>query len=359
MPRGRPRRRRRRHPAQRRPGGARPASTSTAASSSTTTWRRRDPDIFAVGECVEHRGVCYGLVAPLFEQGKVLAATMTGNRGPTYTGTVQAAKLKIMGVDVFSAGDWSEQNAEPVRYEDRALGVYKKLTVRDGKLAGVILVGDTSDSHRYMDWLRTGADLTAQRRHLLFPPPAADAGLDVAEMSDSATVCGCVGVTKGTIIQAIHEQGVNTLSQLKECTRASTELRQLHQPVPGPAAGRGAGVRGGAQEGDLRLRAVCRGPAARDPAQPAAEVGAGGARHLRQRHRLRGLQAGAQLHARHAVVRRSRRGSLGALHQRSRARQHPEGRHLLGHPAHPRRRDQRPTSCAASPTSPTSTRCRW
>ena len=180
------------------------------------------PDVFAVGECVEHRGICYGLVAPLFEQGKVLAATITGNTGPTYTGTVQAAKLKIMGVDVFSAGDWSEQNTEPVRYEDRALGVYKKLTLRDGKLAGVILVGDTSDSHRYMEWLRTDADLSSQRRHLLFPPPAADGGLDVAEMSDSATVCGCVGVTKGTIIQAIHERGVNTLSQLKECTRAST-----------------------------------------------------------------------------------------------------------------------------------------
>jgi nitrite reductase (NADH) large subunit len=181
-----------------------------------------DPDIFAVGECVEHRGVCYGLVAPLYEQGKVLAATLTGNRGPTYTGTVQASKLKIMGVDVFSAGDWSEQNAEPVRFEDRAFGVYKKLTVRDGRLAGVILVGDTSDSHRYMDWLRTNADLSAQRRHLLFPPPAADGGLDVASMSDASTICGCVGVTKGTIIEAIHEKGVNTMSQLKECTRAST-----------------------------------------------------------------------------------------------------------------------------------------
>jgi len=181
-----------------------------------------EPDIFAVGECVEHRGVCYGLVAPLYDQGKVLAATITGNRGPTYTGTIQAAKLKIMGVDVFSAGDWSEQNAEPVRFEDRALGVYKKLTVRDGKLAGVILVGDTSDSHRYMEWLRAQTDLAPQRRHLLFPPPAADAGLDVAEMSDAAVVCGCVGVTKGAIIDAIHTQGVNTISQLKECTRAST-----------------------------------------------------------------------------------------------------------------------------------------
>src|SRR2546428_3034629 len=127
-----------------------------------------------------------------------------------------------MGVDVFSAGDWSEQHAEPVRYEDRALGIYKKLTVRDGRLVGAILVGDTSDSHRYMDWLRTGADLTDQRRHLLFPPPASDAGFDIAQMADSATICGCVGVTKGAIIQAIHERGVNTLSQLKEATRAST-----------------------------------------------------------------------------------------------------------------------------------------
>jgi len=181
-----------------------------------------NPDIFAVGECVEHRGVCYGLVAPLVEQAKVLAATMTGNKGPVYTGTVTASKLKIMGVDVFSAGDWSGQDAEPVRFEDRALGVYKKLTVRGGRLAGVILVGDTGDSHRYMEWLRNGQDLTLQRRHLLFPPPAEDGGLDIAQMSDSATVCGCVGVTKGAIIEAIHERGVCTMSQLKDETRAST-----------------------------------------------------------------------------------------------------------------------------------------
>jgi nitrite reductase (NADH) large subunit len=180
------------------------------------------PEIFAVGECVEHRGVCYGLVAPLVEQAKVLAATMTGNRGPAYTGTISASRLKIMGVDVFSAGDWSGQDAEPVRFEDRAQGIYKKLTIRDGRLAGMILVGDTADSHRYMEWLRTGQDLTPQRRHLLFPPPSADKGLDVAEMADSATVCGCVGVTKGAIIDAIHERGICTLAQLKDDTRAGT-----------------------------------------------------------------------------------------------------------------------------------------
>ena len=182
------------------------------------------PDIFAVGECVEHKGICYGLVAPLLEQGKVLAATITGNKGPRYEGSVIAAKLKIVGVDVFSAGDFSEKapGTDVVRYEDAALGVYKKLTLRDGKLSGAILVGDTSDSHRYMDWLRTQADLTPQRRQLLFPAPTEDAGLDVAEMSDNKVVCGCMGVTKGTLIEAIHQKGVNTLAQLKECTRAST-----------------------------------------------------------------------------------------------------------------------------------------
>jgi nitrite reductase (NADH) large subunit len=89
-------------------------------------------------------------------------------------------------------------------------------------LIGLILVGDTSDRHRYMEWLRNGNDLTPQRRHLLFPPPAADAGLDVAQMADSATVCGCVGVTKGDVITAIHARGVCTLAQLKDETRAST-----------------------------------------------------------------------------------------------------------------------------------------
>ena len=182
------------------------------------------PDIFAVGECVQHNSVCYGLIAPLLEQGKVLAATITGNKGPTYQGSIPASKLKIMGVDVFSAGEINDKvdGSEVIRYEDPSLGIYKKLTLKDNKLTGVIMVGETSDSHRYMEWLRTGTDLTKLRRQLLFPGAGDDGGLDVAQMSDSETVCGCMGVTKGTIIHAIHEKAVNTLAQLKECTRAST-----------------------------------------------------------------------------------------------------------------------------------------
>jgi nitrite reductase (NADH) large subunit len=183
-----------------------------------------NPDIFAVGECTEHKGQLFGLVAPLIEQGKVLAATITGNETAPFSGTAPAAKLKIMGVDVFSAGeiDDAKPGMECVRFEDPGLGIYKKLLLKDSRLAGVILVGDASDSHRYVDWLRTGADLTSHRRSLLFPPPAADAGVDVAQMPDNDVVCGCHGVSKGRIIAAIHQQGVATLAQLREATRAST-----------------------------------------------------------------------------------------------------------------------------------------
>src|SRR6266498_1840775 len=183
-----------------------------------------NPDIFAVGECVQHNGICYGLVAPLLEQGKVLAATITGNKGPKYEGTVLASKLKIMGVDVFSAGEINDKidGSEVIRYEDPSLGIYKKVTLKNNKLSGVILVGETADSHNYMEWLRSQTDLSKMRRQLLFPDSAPDGGFDVAQMSDGETVCGCMGVTKGTIIEAIHEKGVNTLAQLKECTRAST-----------------------------------------------------------------------------------------------------------------------------------------
>ncbi len=183
-----------------------------------------DPDIFAVGECTEHRGQTFGLVAPLMEQGQVLAAAITGNSGRVFTGATPAAKLKIMGVEIFSAGsiDDSAPGLEIVRYEDPALGIYKKLLLKDNRLRGVILVGDTSDERRYTQWLRDAADLTPHRKHLLFPPPAPDAGLEVAEMPDSEVICGCNGVRKGAIIQAIHQHGIQTLDQLKERTRASS-----------------------------------------------------------------------------------------------------------------------------------------
>ena len=186
--------------------------------------RTSHPDIYAVGECTEHRGQCFGLVAPLIEQGKVLAAAIAGAETEGFQASVPAAKLKIMGVDVFSSGetDDTKEGIESVRYEDPSFGVYKKLLLNENKLVGVVLVGDASDSHRYVDWMKSGADLSAQRGNLFFPPAGADTGLDVAQMPDSETVCGCHGVSKGDLISAIHEKGLNTLSQVKECTKAST-----------------------------------------------------------------------------------------------------------------------------------------
>lgn len=182
-----------------------------------------DPRIFAVGECTEHNGTVYGLVAPLLEQGKVLAATITGNKGPVFQGWTPAAKLKIMGVDVFSAGEFAEKpGLEVVRYEDAGLGVYKKLVVRENRLVGVVLVGESGESNRYMEWLRDSTDLVMRRRNLLFPEREPDHGTSVAEMADGETVCGCMGVSKGAIIDAIHNRGVSTMAQLKESTRAST-----------------------------------------------------------------------------------------------------------------------------------------
>ena len=182
-----------------------------------------DPDILAVGECTEHRGRTFGLVAPLFDQARVLAATITDNRGPVFSAPAPAAKLKIMGVDIFSAGsiDEAEAGVEVVRYEDPALGAYKKLLIKDNRLHGMILVGDIEDELVYMDWMRSGTDLAPLRRQLLFPP-ASDLGLEVADMPDSETICGCNGVRKGEIIHAIHQHGITTMGQLKQRTKASS-----------------------------------------------------------------------------------------------------------------------------------------
>ena len=182
-----------------------------------------DSNIFAVGECTEHNGQLFGLVAPLMEQAKVLAENLTTGHGARFAGSAPAAKLKIAGVDVFSAGRIGDApDVECVRYDDPSLGVYKKLILRNGLLEGFILVGDLADERRYVDWLRAGTDLTGRRRYLLAPPPIEDAGSGVAAMCDSDTLCGCMGVTKGEIIAAIHEHELSTLAQVKDRTRAST-----------------------------------------------------------------------------------------------------------------------------------------
>ena len=185
-----------------------------------------DPHIFAVGECVEHRGKVYGLVAPLYDQGKVLAATITGHRGVVYEGSTLATKLKVAGVDVFSAGEAQASGAgyEVTVYQDQGTNVYQKLVFHRQALVGTILVGDVSRANRLLELIRSGEPVPEGRSQLLFDGAPAQAGSaeDVMSRPDEETICGCVGVTKGQIVGAIRERQLRSLAAVKSCTKAST-----------------------------------------------------------------------------------------------------------------------------------------
>ncbi len=185
-----------------------------------------DPNIFAIGECVEHREKVYGLVAPLYEQGKVLAATITGEKGPVYEGSTLATKLKVMGIELFSAGDFraEEPDKEVIAYQDHAFGVYKKVVVHQERVVGTILIGDASDANRFLEMMRKKEPVGEKRHRLLFdvPPAVPGSPSDVMSRPDTDTICGCIGVTKGQIVTAIRENGLKTVSAVKACTKASS-----------------------------------------------------------------------------------------------------------------------------------------
>jgi nitrite reductase (NADH) large subunit len=130
--------------------------------------RTSKPDIFAIGECAEHRGVCYGLVEPAYEQARVLAGHLTGGN-TRYAGSVLATNLKVSGVNVFSAGDFmGAPGTEQIVYSDAGLGTYKKLVIADGKLAGAVLFGDAADGLWYQELIKTGAPIEAFRDDIVF-----------------------------------------------------------------------------------------------------------------------------------------------------------------------------------------------
>ncbi len=125
--------------------------------------------IHAIGECAEHRGVCYGLVEPAYEQARVLARRLAGDSGATYPGSVLATNLKVSGVNVFSAGDFlGRPNAETIVFSDPGLDVYKKLVIADGRLTGAVLYGDTEDGLWYLDLIRQGVSIERIRSDLVF-----------------------------------------------------------------------------------------------------------------------------------------------------------------------------------------------
>ncbi|THF59277.1 nitrite reductase large subunit NirB [Pseudothauera rhizosphaerae] len=191
-----------------------------------------DPRIYAVGECVSHRGVAYGLVAPLFEQARVCANHLAGHGIGRYQGSVTSTKLKVTGVDVFSAGDFlGGEDCDEIVLHDRAGGIYKKLVLKDDRLAGAVMVGDTADGAWYFQLLREGKNVAGLRDHLMFGQGFAQSQLgdtghqgqnQAALLPDTAEVCGCNGVCKGSIVKAIREQGLFTLDEVRKHTKASS-----------------------------------------------------------------------------------------------------------------------------------------
>ena len=130
--------------------------------------RTGHPDVFALGECAEHRGTCYGLVEPAYEQARVLADHLAG-RGALYSGSIVSTNLKVSGVSVFSAGDFlGESGADTLVFNDERRGTYKKLVVADGRLKGAVLVGDTQDALWYLELIRTTASIEAIRGDMMF-----------------------------------------------------------------------------------------------------------------------------------------------------------------------------------------------
>jgi nitrite reductase (NADH) large subunit len=186
-----------------------------------------DPRIYSVGECAAHRGTVYGLVAPLFEQGKVCATHLAAFGIGRYTGSQTSTKLKVTGIDLFSAGDFmGGEGCEEIVMSDPYGGVYKKLIIKDDKLIGACMYGDTADGSWYFKLLREGRKIHDIRDKLMFGESnIGDVGHEghsrAATMLDSDEVCGCNGVNKGTICKAIKEKGLFTLEEVKKHTKAS------------------------------------------------------------------------------------------------------------------------------------------
>jgi nitrite reductase (NADH) large subunit len=194
------------------------------------TMQTYDPRIYAVGECVNHRGTAYGLVAPLFEMAKVCANHLANFGIGSYRGSVTSTKLKVTGIDLFSAGDFiGGEGTEDIVLSDPIGGVYKKLVIRDDKLVGACLYGDTVDGSWYFQLVREGRNIAEIRDTLMFgesntmrPGDVGHEGFTkAAAMPDSAEVCGCNGVCKGTIVKAIKEKGLFTLEDVRKHTKAS------------------------------------------------------------------------------------------------------------------------------------------
>ncbi|WP_202077768.1 nitrite reductase large subunit NirB [Caldalkalibacillus salinus] len=185
------------------------------------------PHVFAVGECAQHRETVYGLVAPLYEQSAVLAKRLADVETEPYEGSVVDTKLKVSGVDVFSGGEFIDTDeTKAIRVHDEFSGIYKKVLIKDNQVVGTVLFGDTKEGSRIMKLVRDQVEVSQQDMNALLTGSqgnnsTAPTGLGTEHMDNADIICGCNGVSKGDICQAIQEQGLSTVEEVKNVTKAS------------------------------------------------------------------------------------------------------------------------------------------
>jgi nitrite reductase (NADH) large subunit len=182
--------------------------------------------VYSIGECAEHRGVCYGLVAPLFEQGMVLAKHLCGSETKPYEGSIVSTKLKISGVDVFSAGEFLDSPEHTViSSKDEWKRTYKKILLKNNVIVGAVLFGDVTESANLQKLVKQSAIMTDEIYTEVMGTGCcgggAKKGTSVEAMADEEIVCGCNGVTKKAIVDAVTENGFTTVDEIKACTGAT------------------------------------------------------------------------------------------------------------------------------------------
>ncbi|MBV9909749.1 MAG: NAD(P)/FAD-dependent oxidoreductase, partial [Hyphomicrobiales bacterium] len=189
--------------------------------------RTSDPDIFALGECAEAHGQCFGLVAPLYDMANIVAAQLAGDEGAAFNPSATATKLKVTGINLFSAGDFADcADREEIVLRDAARGIYRRLVLKGGKLIGVVLYGDVSHGAFLFDLLKRCVDIADVRETMMFGPGAGEGAplnptAAVAALPDEAEICGCNGVCKGKIVETIKAKGLKALDEVRAHTKAS------------------------------------------------------------------------------------------------------------------------------------------
>lgn len=186
-----------------------------------------DPDIYSVGECIEFDSKTYGLVAPLYDQAKIIGKSLAGEATNGFVHTEVATKLKVTGCDLYSAGDFAGgDDREDIVLRDAAQGVYKRVVLKDNKIIGVVLYGDTADGPWFFQQLKAGTDVSEMRDTLIFGPAYAggspvDPLQAVAALPDDTEICGCNGVSKCDIVKAIGEKELSDIDGVRAHTKAS------------------------------------------------------------------------------------------------------------------------------------------